>query len=137
MNLSKKTKLYAAIGLTLILGVVITLASAGPFYTITNNDQYSHSVSIVISGNDGEYFKHESYQLEPGGSAQLEKPYGLMLKWFNPFKEGDIFYSAMDYEYHITSEEKEKFIYITPCLSTCIEFELTNESGDYQILRSS
>jgi hypothetical protein len=116
--------------------LVITLSflpSIEPFYTITNTDQYAHEVTTNISSYKDEYSWQAYYQLGPGESVEIRKPVSLMIKWINPFRETEIFYSSSDYTYMIASEGYQHTASIQPGLSTSMSFELHNESGENSI----
>ncbi|MDI3487122.1 MAG: hypothetical protein PWQ51_1402 [Methanolobus sp.] len=116
--------------------LVITLSffpTIEPFYTITNTDQYAHEFSTSISSENGEYSWQRYYELSPGETIEVRKPLSLVIRWINPFRETDIFYSSSDYEYYISSEGKKVYISVQPAISTCFFFELKNESGEYEI----
>jgi hypothetical protein len=116
--------------------LVITLSflpSIEPFYTITNTDQYAHEVTTNISSYKDEYSWQAYYQLGPGESVEIRKPVSLMVKWINPFRETEIFYSSSDYTYMVASEGYQHIASIQPGFSTSMSFELHNESGENPI----
>ncbi|TQD28318.1 hypothetical protein [Methanolobus vulcani] len=107
--------------------------SIEPFYTITNTDQYAHEVTTSISSENGEYSWQRYYEIGPGDTIEVKKPLRLVVKWVNPFREADIFYSSSDYDYFIASKGKEHYIHTQPAISTCMFFELHTESEEFEI----
>lgn len=119
--------------LILLLILLSFLPSVEPFFTITNNDQYTHTVNASISSENGEYSWQGQYVLEPGETVEVKKPVSLIFKWIKPAGNSSIFYSSSGYEYFIASEEKEYYVGIEPGISTTIYFELLNESQEFEI----
>ncbi|WMW26280.1 hypothetical protein RE474_06095 [Methanolobus sediminis] len=132
MDQENKTK---AITIAYFL-LIITLSffpSIEPFYTITNDDQYAHEITTSITSENGEYSWQRYYQLQPGETIEIKKPVSLIIKWIDPFREEDIFYSSSDYTYMVASEGKEVYDHLQPAISTCVIFELYNESEEFEI----
>ena len=119
--------------LIIILIILSFFPEVEPFYTITNTDQYAHEVTTSISSYNDEYSWQKYYEIRPGETIKVKKPLSLVIKWVNPFREADIFYSSSHYDYYISSEEKEVYDHIQPGFSTCVFFELQNESGEFEI----
>lgn len=105
-----------------------------PLYTISNHDDYPHNVTVRITGYNGEYFEETTYYLSPGSSVTSRKPQWLLLKWYNPFEEGYMGFASGNYEYYIESENISESYNMTPHKFNTVVFDLTNESGVFDIV---
>lgn len=74
LSIDEKIKPILPILFILLIGIDLFFPGIEPFYTIINDDQYPHNVTIKVSEDAGGFLDERFYQLDPGESATLEKP---------------------------------------------------------------
>ena len=133
----KYMKVIAGVVLLLTLLAILlgplAVTKVEPLYTVKNQDLSPHNVTIEVAGSDEEYTEITNYELNPGESADVEKPLILLLKWSNPFKEGYLYHASGEYLFILESENRSVVYHHVPHKSGTVVFELKNESGNLTI----